>query len=222
MPDNSAYQEYFQQVNSLPGQLGGLVTGLVQADAKGRLENVTIIQELAKLPNMVINSEIDLSIAKEVVKQTFSQPAIQNAILSAFLPTEAEITGNIAISTQTSSHEQDTEEGSASGSGSVGWGPFKFKATLSASMKCSHDNQRKSDQTSNMAYKIVMGRVEPPEGSMKIIDAMNKNTERILDIEAAVLQAQLTQAIDSITDGGGGGGGGGNNPPVSKTTRGKK
>ena len=81
---------------------------------------------------------------------------------------EGTVDFELAVSSTSESHVEDSKAGTLSGS--VGWGPFKVSVSGSISHKS--EQTRKSDTSAKYSIHTRIKRMDPPEALLKVIDFM--------------------------------------------------
>lgn len=181
MPD--AASEFFGQANafdqSLGGYVGSAVVDLVKADVLGRQANVGLIESLLVTPdgkprpNIEVTDTLVFDSGKgDSVEFDISEPLFVATELSSFLPTKATIDMAMNLSAQASDKSSYQAQESASGTGSIGWGPFKASVHISATAAERASSTRVSDYRSKADIHVEMGRVSAPEGVSRLNDLL--------------------------------------------------
>ena len=180
-----AATEFFGQDNAFNASMGAVVGSaaveLVKADIMAKQANVGLIESLMVLPDGKTprpNVEVvdRFAFADDGDKEAefkISEPLFVLTDLTSFLPQTAEI----KISMNVDSHAEDqssyTAQESASGEGSIGWGPFKASVKISATAAEKGSSTRSSDQRSKSSCELTMGRSPTPEGVQRLLDLQN-------------------------------------------------
>lgn len=218
-----AASEFFGQANSFDQSVGGFVgsavVDLVKADVMGRQANVGLIESLLvgpdgkPRPNIEVTDTLVFDSGKDQsVEFDISEPLFVATELSSFLPTAATIDMSMNIDAQASDQSSYKAQESGSGTGSVGWGPFKASVHISATAAESGSSTRKSDYRSKAAVHVEMGRVAAPEGVSRLNDLLTDLgdiAKQFAKAKARDAAQQAAQASGLVPGGSGGGGGGG-------------
>lgn len=222
-----AATEFFGQANSFNASMGDVVgsaaVALVKADVMAKQANAGFIETLLvgpdgkPRPNVTVTDTFNFG-GKEAVQFEISEPLFVLADLTSFMPQTATISLDMDVSAQANDSSSYKAEMSASGEGSVGWGPFKASVKISATASTSGSKSRSSDYRSKTHCDLTMGRNPEPEGVQRLNDLLTT----IGDIAKQMVLAEARDAAQTAaqekglvpasgSDSGGGGGGGNNN-----------
>lgn len=85
-----------------------------------------------------------------------------------------DITFDMEIKTSDSSKESSDKQGSFSGTGKVGFGPFSLSVTVSGSVSAHKENTRSSDKSAKYHVEVKATDHGMPEGLARVLDIMNR------------------------------------------------
>ena len=113
--------------------------------------------------------------------------------LSSFLPTTAKIAFSMNLNASANDSKSYKAQESASGTGSIGWGPFKVSVHVAATGAERGSSTRKSDQRTKADCEVQMARVNPPEGVNRLNDLLTD----LGDLAKTIVKAQARDAAQA-------------------------
>ena len=78
------------------------------------------------------------------------------------------------IKTSDTSKESSDKQGSFSGTGKVGYGPFSLSVTVSGSVSAHKENTRSTDKSAKYHVEVKATDHGMPEGLARVLDIMNR------------------------------------------------
>lgn len=220
-----AATEFFGQANEFNSSLGSYVgsaaVALVKADIQAKQANAGLLESLLVLPdgktprpNVKVTQTFTFADGNGDTKDVefdIDEPVFLLTDLTSFLPQTAEIEMSMNVDAQAEDTSSYSAQESASGEGSVGWGPFKASVKISATAAEKGSSTRKSDYRSKSHCKLTMGRSDTPEGVQRINDLLTDlgDIAKQMTKQRARDAAQKAATDGGLTPGGNGGSGGG-------------
>jgi len=107
--------------------------------------------------------------------------------LPALKVQQAEVTFSMQVNSSTSDETSSDSSAAMSGSGSVGWGPFKVTVKVSGKTSSHSKHTRKSDNSAKYDVHVLAQDDGIPEGLARILDMM---ADAITPISAAPVKAK--------------------------------
>ena len=194
--------------DSLAGRVGGFLKSVSLADGEARMQDVGIIQEIAKMPNVEFEQKIQMITQERPMLYKSSIPALA-AVESRPLLAESvdlEMSMNVSASTteETSkdkSVDSDTQI-AAEASGRIGL--FKIGIKTQQGIKASNSNhssrKRQSDYSSTTDMKLHMTRHPIAEGLAKAIDTQNAILQAAAEADLALVKANIDRSINAVEE----------------------
>ena len=96
-----------------------------------------------------------------------------------------------------SAHSEDnlSVQSDIEAEGEAKLGPLPVSMRIKAAVSVAKETKRSSDYTSTTHAELIMEQGDPPEGLMKIIDALNLTTVRALELNADLVEIQAQKLI---------------------------
>ena len=225
--DHPTNDQLIDQLSKGTGTLAQRMVEIAQtvqlADQAGQQNHLEYLQNLMKAPNLVFDQTEDLGGNLPTVSRHDERPLISAVETERLAIDEVTMNFDMTIGAHTES-VNDLAVGVNSkteAEASEGWifGGVKVKTTLTADVRYSDKNTRRTDMTAKMAVGISMRRLPTPEGLLTAIDCANEfsrtnNAYRMEALRAeldTILAAARASGGNEAPDGGasqGGGGGG--------------
>ena len=141
--------------------------------------------------NADFQAETSLIGLDEPLRTKVSVPKVSLMPPMALGVREAELTMDMTVA----AHSEDATAVNlgveAEGEASLPLGPISARVRVKASLSVSHEKKRHSDYSSTTHARLVMGPIDPPEGMMKIIDALNATTVRALEVNEKLIDHRV-------------------------------
>lgn len=176
--------------------VGAFIADVSRAESARQLAYVEALTQLSTpdknglIPTVTIPSQITGPDAKPLAGATISAPAVL-AIMGEQLVTDTahlKMTLNVHATSET--HSDIASKQSGSGSGSVGFGPLKIKARISASASEHIEKKRTSDYRETCEAEVTMTRAPTPEPIQRILQA----TMSMVDVECELARRAINAA----------------------------
>ena len=225
--DHPTNDQLIDQLSKGTGTLAQRMVEIAQtvqlADQAGQQNHLEYLQNLMKAPNLVFDQTEDLGGNLPTVSRHDERPLISAVETERLAIDEVTMNFDMTIGAHTES-VNDLAVGVNSkteAEASEGWifGGVKVKTTLTADVRYSDKNTRRTDMTAKMAVGISMRRLPTPEGLLTAIDCANEFSRTNNEYRMAALREELNTIVKEAQssggaeapDGGGtqGGGGGG-------------
>ena len=190
--------------DSLAGRVGGFLKSIGLADGETRMQDVGIIQEIAKLPNVEFEQKIQMITQEKPLIYKSSIPALA-AVESRPLLAETvdlEMSMNVSASTtEESSKDKSVEtDTQADVKFSARIGFFRIGGTVHQGVKASNSNhssrKRKSDYSATTDMKLHMTRHPIAEGLAKAIDTQNAILQAVAEADLAIVKANIDRSVN--------------------------
>lgn len=187
--------------------LGDFAVAAIEADSASKDANIARYIDLLERPNVDFKAETSIIGLDQKLETGISVPVIAVAPIEPLVVAEAEMKMSMTVS----AHQDQTDKSDKSvasdteveGSGGGGIGPFRVKVRvkqgIKASMSTSSEKKRSSDYSATTDARILLKQGSPPEGLMKVIDALVSNTQKGLEINERLIEKQA-QAMATTVD----------------------
>ena len=195
--------------NGLGDVIGNFAVAAVEADNRAKDATIARYVDLLERGNVDFKAETSLIGMDENLETGISVPVISVAPIEPIVVEEAELKMSMTVS----AHQEESSQSDKSvasdteieGSGSGGFGPIRVKVRvkqgIKASMSTSSEKKRSSDYSSTTDARILLKQGAPPEGLMKVIDALASNTQKGLEINERLIERQaeaMAARVDTI------------------------
>ena len=186
--------------------IGNFAIAAVEADSAAKDATIARYVDLLSRDNVNFSAETSLVGMDQKLQTGLSIPVIAVAPINPIIVDEAELKMSMTVSAHQESADK-TDKSVASdteieGSGGGGIGPFSVKVRvkqgIKASMSSSSERKRSSDYSATTDARIVLKQAEPPEGLMKIIDALVSNTQKGLELNERLIERQAEAIATSL------------------------
>lgn len=185
------YENRERDYNDNLGQVvGRFCTAIVEADSAAKDAHTKRVLELLKQPNAEFVASTSLIGVKQPLQTRVSVPALAIVQANPIQIDNATLTLDMSVSASTSDTSSIASKTSVKASGKVGWGPFSLGVSVQADVSTSKESKRASDYRSTTHAEVVMNQGATPEGLCLIIDSLNKNTTKALEINQAIIQSK--------------------------------
>ena len=181
---------------SLPGIFANYTTGLVIADAEGKLKYLEFVQAIFETPNLTIDQRISIIKSETPLSIGLSVPAasvidisplgVESASLKMSMTVHASEVQEKSLDSQTDSEVEVT----------AGWGPVKVKAKIKASISTHSNHKRESDYTATTDAELKMTRQPVPETLAKIMDSFSEVAMEAMKINQQIITNEAAQASE--------------------------
>ena len=193
------YAEREKQFNQGLGQvIGDFAVAAVEADNMAKDATIQRYISLLEQGNVDFKASTTLVGMDESLQTGISVPAIAVAPIDPIVVEEAELHMSMTVSAHTEETIGTNSQIDAEGSAGVGIGPFQAKVKIKASVSVKTDKKRSSDYSATTDARIRLVQGTPPEGLMKIIDALSANTERGLQINERLIDRQAQALMGKV------------------------
>lgn len=209
-PTNNPVQDAGNWVDNLGATLGAFATAVVEADSNSKDAYAARVIALAKAGSVDVSAKTSIIGSKDPMSLDISAPLLALTDLKAVEVESAMMTYDLTVSSQVSDNSETKGEVSATGSASVGIGPFQAKVSVSAHASYSESKSRSSDFRARIHAEMTFKQSAPPEGVAIIMDCVQRFIDASTKINLAIEQAKLAAIYGDGNSGGGNGGGGGN------------
>ena len=188
------FREREKDYNDNLGQVvGRFCTAIVEADSEAKDAHTKRVLELLKVPNAEFIASTSLIGVKEPLQTRVSVPALSIVQANPIQIDNAKLTLDMTVSASHSDTSNLASKTSLEGKGKVGYGPFSISVKISSELSVAKESKRTSDYRSTTHAEVTMNQAAPPEGLMLIIDSLNKNTTKALEINQALIAAKAPQ-----------------------------
>ena len=194
--------------DSLAGRVGGFLKSVSLADGEARMQDVGIIQEIAKMPNVEFEQKIQMITQERPMLYKSSIPALA-AVESRPLLAETvdlEMSMNVSASTTEESSKDKSMESDTQVKVdfSARIGLFKIGGTVHQGIKATNSThsskKRQSDYSATTDMKLHMTRHPLAEGLAKAIDTQNAIMQAAAEADLAIVKANIDRSINAVEE----------------------
>ena len=183
--------------NGLGKVVGSFAMGIV--DAHNAACDAYVARQIALMgqeePNCEFLARTTLIGLDQALETRVSVPKI---VLAPNRPAEIK-EAKVTLDMTVSAHSEDAlaikSDIEGEGEAGIGVGPFSAKMRVKAAVSVAKDQKRSSDYTSSTHAELTMGLGAAPEGLMKIIDSLNANTARALELNGELIEQQYLRMV---------------------------
>ena len=192
----AAYNDNLGQV------IGRFCTAIVEADSAAKDAHTRRVLGLVKAGNVEFVAQTSLIGSDTPMQTRVSVPVMSVTDMKPAEIKEATLDLDMTVSMSDVDTYHDSFKAGGKGTGKVGWGPFSVSIQVSAQMSSGKEQKRSSDYRSHTHAHVEMGQGDTPEGLSLIIDALNQNTSKTLELNQAIVQARMSQIAQEGVDAG--------------------
>ena len=194
--------------DSLAGRVGGFLKSVSLADGEARMQDVGIVQEIAKMPNVEFEQKIQMITQEKPMLYKSSIPALA-AVESRPLLAETvdlEMSMNVSASTteESGSEKSVDSDTQAEVKFEARIGLFKIGGTVHQGIKAHNSThsskKRQSDYSSTTDMKMHMTRHPIAEGLAKAIDTQNAILQAAAQADLAIINANIERSINQTEE----------------------
>ena len=193
------YQKREKRFNEgLGAVFGSFAVAAVDADSAAKDATIDRYITLLDRGNVDFSAETSLVGLDEKLQTGISVPVIAVAPVNPIVIEEAELKMSMTVSAHDESSVATDTKIETSASGKVLFGP---RISIKASVAVHTSKKRSSDYTATTDARMLLRQGLPPEGLMKIIDAITSNTMKGLEINERLIDKQaerLTEKVDTL------------------------
>ena len=201
------YESRERKFNSGLGEtMGSFAIAAVEADSAAKDATIERYVNLLERGNVEFKTETSLVGMDQKLEVGMSVPVISVAPIEPIVVEEAEIKMSMSVSAHQEqsdvlSKQRDTDTTiEAEVSGRVG--PFgvrvKSRTRIKASMSTSSEKKRSSDYSATTDARMLLKQAPPPEGLMKILDAITAVTAKSVEINERLIEKQAQQMAEQV------------------------
>lgn len=185
--------------NTLGDLLGAFTSHIVEADSQSKNAAMERITTLLRGRNIEFSAKTQLIGLEQELTTRVSVPRITIGPINPIIIDTATIHTSMSV---TASQESATavnatagvETGASFGIPGLGGGSVKINAQTSVDSS----KKRKDDYTSTCDVEVIMKQGDPPEGLMKIIDALNETTAKGLELNGRIIEVEAQRLLDRV------------------------
>ena len=194
MPQYEGREKRFNQ--DLPGIVGNFMTAVSMADGKARMQDLAIVQEIAKMPNVELSQKIELLTQTKPVVYKSSIPALAAVESRPFLAETVDLEMSMNVSASTTDEKSVDSKTDVATQFSFRAGLFRASGSMKASVSTHSSKKRQSDYSATTDMKLHMIRHPLAEGLAKAIDTQNLILQKAAEADMAVITANLENSIN--------------------------
>ena len=192
--------------DSLAGRVGGFLKSVSLADGEARMQDVGIVQEIAKMDNVEFEQKIQMLTQEKPMLYKSSIPALAVVESRPLLAetVDLEMSMNVSASTTDESSKDknldsdtqiDTELSGRLGLFKIG---IKAHQGIKASNATHSSRKRQSDYSATTDMKLHMTRHPIAEGLAKAIDTQNAILQAAAEVNLAIVQANIDRSVNEV------------------------
>ena len=194
--------------DSLAGRVGGFLKSIGLADGEARMQDVGIIQEIAKMPNVEFEQKIQMITQAKPLMYKSSIPALaaveSRPLLAETVDLEMSMTVSASTTEESSKDKSVESDTQAELKVSARIGLFRIGGTIHQGVKASNSNhssrKRQSDYTSVTDMKMHMTRHPIAEGLAKAIDTQNSILQATAEADLSIVKANIDRSINTAPE----------------------
>ena len=202
--ENQENQNEFERrehgyANTMGELLGAFTSHIVEADTQSKNAALQRIESLLQGENIKFAATTKLVGLDQELETRVSVPRITIGPINPVIIDSATIKTSMSVSaTQESQTKANVTAGveTSANFGIPGLGGGSVKINAQTSVESSQ--KRKDDYTSTCDVEVTMKQGEPPEGLMKIIDALNETTAKGLELNGRIIEVQATRLMNQV------------------------
>ena len=178
--------------NSLGAVIGSFMMSCVEADSRSK--DMYVERQLRLMdqgnPNAVFSAKTTLIGLDQALETQVSVPKIILTPSEPFIAKSAKITLDMEVSASTEDSLAIRSDTEVEGSAQIGFGIFSGGMKVKAALSVDKSSKRASHYGSITHAEVELGQGSPPEGLMKIIDALNLSTVKALELNTLLIEDQ--------------------------------
>lgn len=185
--------------NTMGELLGAFTSHIVEADTQSKNAALQRIETLLAGENIRFAATTKLVGLDQELETKVSVPRITIGPINPVIIDSATIKTSMTVSaTQESQTTVNASAGveTAANFGIPGLGGGSVKINAQTSVESSQ--KRQDDYTSTCEVEVTMKQGDPPEGLMKIIDALNETTAKGLELNGRIIEVQATRLMNQV------------------------
>ena len=184
--------------STMTEQLKGFVDTVIEADAHAKDKAFERAMQVLQAANFNVESVMSLLGIDPGLRYDASLPIFIAVRLGGLIFDEARIDGHMDVHASTSDSSHLKSDTAVDAEGKVGWGPVSVKVKIHSSIGVENERKRDSDYSAGVKWYVLLKQAAPPEGLMKIIDAMCKFQDSVNEINLQLAMAQV-EALRATT-----------------------